>query len=97
MEKITQQEMKEKRFRFGKNWKVFLNTLNKERINFSKKDLLDFLGENDLTGKKFLDVGSGSGLSSLAAKLAGASVHSFDYDLDSVVCTEYLKEKYFFK
>ena len=95
MENLTQEEMKEKRFQFGKNWRVFLNTLNKERIHSSKKDLLDFLEEKELTGKTFLDVGSGSGLSSLAAKMAGATVHSFDYDIDSVACTEYLKDKYF--
>ena len=95
MENLTQEEMKEKRFQFGKNWRVFLNTLNKERIHFSKKDLLDFLEEKELTGKTFLDVGSGSGLSSLVAKMAGATVHSFDYDIDSVACTGYLKDKYF--
>lgn len=95
MEKITQEEMKEKRFQFGKNWRVFINALNKDRINYSKKDLLDFLDESHLNGKTFLDIGSGSGLSSLAAKTAGALVHSFDYDLDSVACTEQLKEKYF--
>lgn len=97
MEKFTQEEMMEKRFQFGKNWKVYLNTLNKERIHYSKKDLLDFLEEKELTGKTFLDVGSGSGLSSLVAKIAGATVHSFDYDIESVACTECLKGKYFSK
>ncbi|MGB1448858.1 MAG: class I SAM-dependent methyltransferase [Flavobacteriaceae bacterium] len=95
MENLTQEELKEKRFQFGENWKAFLTTLNKERIHFSKKNLLDFLEEKELTGKTFLDVGSGSGLSSLVAKMACASVHSFDYDIESVACTRHLKEKYF--
>ena len=34
-------------------------------------------------------------MSSLVAKMTGASVHTFDYDLDSVACMEYLKEKHF--
>ena len=49
----------------------------------------------DLKGLKFLDVGSGSGLFSLAARRLGACVHSFDYDADSVSCTEELKRRYF--
>ena len=38
------------------------------------------LGLERLDGLTFLDIGSGSGLSSLAAHRLGASVHSFDYD-----------------
>ncbi|WP_052467143.1 class I SAM-dependent methyltransferase [Psychroserpens damuponensis] len=53
------------------------------------------LGVNDLSGKRFLDVGSGSGLSSLVARKMGAEVFSFDYDEQSVECTKYLKQKYF--
>ena len=42
-----------------------------------------------------MDIGSGSGLFSLAARNLGAIVHSFDYDIDSVDCTRYLKDKYY--
>ena len=45
----------------------------------------------------FLDIGSGSGLFSLAARRLGASVHSFDYDPHSVACTQELRERYFKK
>ncbi|PYS79452.1 MAG: class I SAM-dependent methyltransferase [Acidobacteria bacterium] len=48
-----------------------------------------------LTGKSFLDIGSGSGLFSLAARRLGARVHSFDYDPQSVACTAELKRHYF--
>jgi 2-polyprenyl-6-hydroxyphenyl methylase/3-demethylubiquinone-9 3-methyltransferase len=41
-----------------------------------------------------LDVGSGSGLSSLAARRLGATVTSFDYDGQSVACTEELRRRY---
>jgi 2-polyprenyl-6-hydroxyphenyl methylase/3-demethylubiquinone-9 3-methyltransferase len=48
-----------------------------------------------LSGKSFLDIGSGSGLFSLAARRLGAEVHSFDFDLLSVACTLELKRRYF--
>jgi 2-polyprenyl-6-hydroxyphenyl methylase/3-demethylubiquinone-9 3-methyltransferase len=48
-----------------------------------------------LDGKSFLDVGSGSGLSSLAAMRLGADrVHSFDFDRESVACTRELKRRF---
>ena len=48
-----------------------------------------------LKGKTFLDIGSGSGLFSLAARRLGASVHSFDFDPLSVACAQELKRRYF--
>ena len=42
-----------------------------------------------------MDVGSGSGLFSLAARGLGATVHSFDYDAGSVACSKVLRERYF--
>jgi O-antigen/teichoic acid export membrane protein len=43
----------------------------------------------------FLDIGSGSGLFSLAARRLGARVRSFDYDPQSVACTAELRRRYF--
>lgn len=49
-----------------------------------------------LEDKTFLDIGSGSGLFSLAAVRLGArQIHSFDYDLQSVACSRELKRRYF--
>lgn len=81
------------RFKFGKNWSKFLQNLSNEQIENAKIELNNWLG--DLNGKSFLDIGSGSGLHSLAARMLGAKVYSFDYDLESVECTRYLKNKYF--
>lgn len=53
------------------------------------------LGVNSLVGKSFLDVGSGSGLFSLAARRLGANVFSFDFDPKSVGCTQELRRRYF--
>lgn len=90
-----QEEIKKgKRFSFGKNWKAFSCTLDQERIETSKHALIDMLGISSLDGKRFLDVGSGSGLSSLAASLLGASVESFDYDAACVECTKWMREQY---
>ena len=83
------------RFKFGKNWMNFLKHLDDDRIEESRKGLESMLETTDLTGKRFLDIGSGSGLSSLVARKMGAEVLSFDYDEQSVACTKYLKETYF--
>lgn len=53
------------------------------------------LNVESLVDKTFLDVGSGSGLFSLAARMLGAKVYSFDYDPQSVACTAELKRRYF--
>jgi 2-polyprenyl-6-hydroxyphenyl methylase/3-demethylubiquinone-9 3-methyltransferase len=83
-----------KRFSFGQNWASFLKRLNQARIAEAEKNLVEFLGEKALAGRAFLDVGSGSGLSSLAARRLGATVTSFDYDSQSVACTEELRRRY---
>lgn len=93
MSNATSLDTKE-RFAFGKNWSRFLSHLNDERILEAEKSLQEKLGLKSLKGKTFLDIGSGSGLFSLAAYRLGAMVHSFDYDQDSVNCTTYLHEKY---
>ena len=83
------------RFEFGSNWARFLSTLDDGRIAESTASLQRMLGRSDLSGLTFLDAGSGSGLFSLAARRLGATVHSFDYDPNSVACTRHLKERYF--
>jgi len=83
------------RFQFGANWARFLNVLNDERIAEAEHSLRHMLGVSDLQGKNFLDIGSGSGLFSLAARRLRATVYSFDYDPQSVACTRELKHRYF--
>jgi 2-polyprenyl-3-methyl-5-hydroxy-6-metoxy-1,4-benzoquinol methylase len=83
------------RFEFGKNWRLFLRTLDDDKIRRAEHSLQSFLGQDRLDGLSFLDVGSGSGLFSLAARRLGARVTSFDYDTDSVACTQELRRRYF--
>ncbi len=84
-----------KRFAFGKNWQQFLRLLDENRIDSAEQTLRDMLGVADLRGKRFLDIGTGSGLFSLAARRLGATVHSFDYDPLAVACARELKRRYF--
>lgn len=84
------------RFTFGKNWYSFLRVLNEDRIAEAERSLQLMLELESLEGRSFLDIGSGSGLFSLAAMRLGAQrVHSFDYDPQSVACTQELKRRYF--
>jgi 2-polyprenyl-3-methyl-5-hydroxy-6-metoxy-1,4-benzoquinol methylase len=91
----TLEVRKGERFEFGANWSRFLSVLDDERIEQARLSLRNMLGVQDLSGKTFIDVGSGSGLFSLAARMLGAKVHSFDYDPQSVACATELRRRYF--
>jgi 2-polyprenyl-3-methyl-5-hydroxy-6-metoxy-1,4-benzoquinol methylase len=84
-----------RRFEFGANWALFLRELNEERIGMAVDSLKRMLKVESLSGKTFLDMGSGSGLFSLAAHRLGAKVHSFDFDPESVACTKQVREQFF--
>jgi SAM-dependent methyltransferase len=83
----------EGRFAFGRNWDRFLRVVDENRIKGAEASLVDLLG--DISGLSFLDIGSGSGIASLAAMRLGASrVHAFDYDATAVLCTREMKRRY---
>lgn len=82
------------RFAFGANWQKFLATLTEGQIRRAEESLRDMLQLTDLAGLTFLDIGSGSGLFSLAACNLGAEVRSLDYDPQSVACTRELQRRY---
>ena len=86
--------MHETRFAFGQNWLRFLQSVDEQRIVAAESALKKGLQLASLAGLSFLDIGCGSGLSSLAAARLGARVHSFDYDSDSVLCTRELKQRF---
>src|ERR1700744_4733542 len=82
-----------KRFQFGENWSNFLSVVDESHIAEASARLSELLG--DISGKTFLDIGSGSGIHSLAAVRLGASrVVSFDYDPKSVSCTQEMKRRF---
>ena len=83
------------RFQFGHNWSKFLKSLDEERIDRAEESLKQMLNVESLRGRSFIDIGSGSGLFSLAARRLGARVHSFDYDPYSFASTAKLRRRYF--
>ena len=81
-------------FEFGANWRNFLKSISEDRIRSAEASLRERLSATTLAGRSFLDMGSGSGLFSLAARRLGARVHSFDLDAQSVECARELKARY---
>jgi SAM-dependent methyltransferase len=75
-------------FSFGENWKDFLKGASEAEFSSAAKDISTWLGPDAVSGKRVIDVGSGSGIHSLAfVRLGAKSVHSFDYDPNSVDAT----------
>jgi len=93
----TQIELKDEapRFDFGRNWHDFIQkNFGEDRVEISKKHMLNFLGREILDGLDMIDIGCGSGLHSVAALEAGAkSVHGFDYDPNSVEATKFVQKQ----
>jgi SAM-dependent methyltransferase len=81
-------------FGFGRNWQQYVDEeLTPERIKIARDSVTDLVGL-DLSGKYFMDIGSGSGLFSLAAHDLGAGrIVSIDVDPDSVASTRNLRER----
>jgi 2-polyprenyl-3-methyl-5-hydroxy-6-metoxy-1,4-benzoquinol methylase len=81
-------------FSFGKNWKDFLATVDDHVIVEAGKDIEDWLGTENIRGKSIVDIGSGSGLSSLCMYNRGCRrLVSFDYDPHSVEATKLLAKR----
>lgn len=95
METTNSAPTKDDRFSFGENWLGFLAHLDEQRILEAERSVKALCGVERLDGKRLLDIGSGSGLFSLAARRLGAVVHSFDYDRQSVAGTQRLKDRFF--
>ena len=60
-------------FSFGENWEDYLNHVSELQIEEAKSDILEWLTKEEIESKKVLDIGSGSGIHSLAFQKLGAS------------------------
>ncbi len=81
-------------FGFGANWQRFLAKLDESAVEQAVRSFREFTKIESLRGESFLDVGCGSGLSSLVAIRLGADrVVSVDIDSNSVRCTEELRRR----
>ncbi len=80
------------RFSFGANWRKYLRELDTERIHQAEAALQRSFGSASLTGQRFIDIGCGSGLSSLCAeRLGAAEIVSIDIDPESIACANALR------
>lgn len=94
MTAVSKQDV-ETHFRFGENWRSFNELFSEDRLNEAIAGLKRLFPEGELVGRDFVDIGSGSGLSSLAALRLGAkSVTALDIDPDSVRATTELLSKH---
>ncbi len=75
-------------FSFGRNWQKYLDAMPEAAVEKTIAYVREWLG--DLKGLTFLDIGSGSGLTGMAAHRLGAQVRTFDADPASVAATERL-------
>lgn len=81
------------RFHFGRNWKNYRSRAGADAVAKAAASIRKLLNKQDLVGQQMLDAGSGSGLFSAASYALGAEIVSFDYDPDSVACTEQMRSE----
>jgi len=85
----------ESHFAFGENWQSFARLLDDRRILEAENGMRRLFPEGELRGARFLDIGCGSGLSSLAAaRLGAAEIEAIDIDANSVAATQQTLAKY---
>jgi SAM-dependent methyltransferase len=81
-------------FSFGENWKEYIRDADDHAIKSAREDILKWIPEDKIKGKRIVDIGCGSGIHSLSFFRLGASeVISIDYDKASVEATQYLWDK----
>lgn len=85
----------ESHFAFGKNWLDYAEKIDNSRIAHAVADLQRLSGRERFDGLSFLDIGSGSGLHSIAAIRMGATrVFGVDIDADSVAASRGLVARF---
>ena len=82
-------------FEFGENWVDYLANVDDQAIAQAERGLQKLVPADRIAGSRFLDIGCGSGLHSLAAARLGAKeVVSVDIDPNSVRATQALLNKH---
>lgn len=81
-------------FSFGANWQKLVDRLDTRQLEQATDSLLNSFGGEQFPSRRFIDVGCGSGLFSLAAMHLGArEVVSVDVDPNAVACANYLRKR----
>ncbi len=71
----------ETHFAFGRNWSSYAELIDEARIAAAEEGLVRLVPGNEIKGRRFLDIGCGSGLHALAAARLGADfVYGCDLD-----------------
>lgn len=88
-----------RRFAFGRNWTRFIEGLTEDQIARARIALAQSLDVDPdaaapLSGRRFIDIGCGSGLTSLVARQLGADVLSIDFDPQAVSCAQELRRRH---
>ena len=84
-----------KNFKFGENWKSFSKLIDNKKLEYSIISLQKLTNRKNIKNMTFLDIGCGSGLSSLAAlKLNCKCLFAIDYDQQSVLTTKQVLKNY---
>jgi SAM-dependent methyltransferase len=79
----------ETHYEFGANWARFSEGISEVCVSEAMKGMERLVAGEDIRGKRFIDIGCGSGLHSLAALRWGAAqVLAIDIDARSVATTE---------
>lgn len=85
----------ESHFEFGKNWSDYSKRIDDDAIEAAIEGVLSLLPREAIEGASWLDIGSGSGLHSLAAARLGArELTAVDIDADSVATTRQVLESH---
>jgi SAM-dependent methyltransferase len=83
---------RESHFAFGANWASYASTVAEPQIQAAVAGLQRLVGDR-IAGRRFLDIGCGSGIHSLAAlRLGAAEVVAVDIDTDSVATAQRMLE-----
>jgi len=59
-------------YSFGKNWMSYLKSMPQKAVDDALADIEGMLGRDAVRGKRIIDIGSGSGIHSLAFHKLGA-------------------------
>ena len=75
-------------FSFGENWKDYLEKSDEVSYTSAFNDINEWLGKENISGKRVLDIGCGSGIhSAVYHQLGAGELVSLDYDKNSVEAT----------
>lgn len=93
--KVSQLLDADSHFAFGKNWASYAELIGEREIAEAERALRRLLPAETLKGKRFLDIGCGSGLHSLAAlRLGVGELLATDIDPDSVATTRAVLDRH---